>query len=175
MTTVLHIDSSARVQGSATRALSAARTDSLQATHVLRRDVAQDPLPFLTEAWVAANFTPEADRTPDQREILALSDTLVAELEAADVIVIGLPVYNFGVPAALKAWIDLVARAGRTFRYTPDGPVGLLTGKRAVVAFASGGTPFGADYDYASRYLTQALGFLGITDVEYVHPVADAA
>lgn len=175
MTKVLHIDSSARIEGSRTRALSAAHVASLSATEVTRRDVARTPLPFLTEDWVAANFTPEAERTEAQRASLALSDSLVAELEAADVIVIGLPVYNFGVPAALKAWIDLVARAGRTFRYTPDGPQGLLTGKRAVVAFAAGGTRFGSDIDYASRYLTHALGFLGITDVTYIHPVANAA
>ncbi|KNG94499.1 FMN-dependent NADH-azoreductase [Pseudaestuariivita atlantica] len=175
MTTVLHIDSSARTTGSATRAMTARTIAELGAARVIRRDLAAEPLPHLSEAWVSANFTPAETRTEAQAQTLALSDTLVAELDAADVIVIGLPVYNFGVPAALKAWIDLVARAGRTFRYTPDGPQGLLTGKRAIVAFASGGTGIGSEIDFASRYLTHMLGFLGITDVTFVHPQAAAA
>ena len=165
--TVLHIDSSARLTGSATRDLSAAVVAKLAPETIIRRDVAT-PLPLLDEAWVGANFTPADDRSDAQREILALSDELVAELQEADTIVIGAPIYNFSIPATLKAWLDQVARAGLTFNYTENGPVGLLTGKRAVIVAASGGTPVGADFDYAVPYLRHMLGFIGITDVEIV-------
>ena len=92
----------------------------------------------------------------------------MAELKAADVVVIGMPVYNFGIPAALKAWVDLIARARVTFRYAESGPEGLLTGKRAIVVAASGGTPVDSEIDFATPYLRHALGFVGITDVEVV-------
>ncbi|WP_371156426.1 FMN-dependent NADH-azoreductase [Jannaschia sp. 2305UL9-9] len=167
MTKILRIDSSARTKGSVTRDL----TDRI-VTHlggdVTIRDLAQDPLPQLTEDWVAANFTPAGDRTAEQVQTLALSDALIAEVEAADTLVIGLPIYNFGAPAALKAWVDLIARAGVTFKYTPDGPVGLLTGKRAIVAMASGGVPMGAPVDFATGFIKQVLAFVGITDVTFV-------
>jgi FMN-dependent NADH-azoreductase len=136
-----------------------------EVTHL---DLAATPLPQVDGTWVASNFTPEDDRSPEQRAALAQSDALVAQLRAADVVVIGLPVYNFTVPAALKAWIDLVARAGVTFRYTENGPVGLLEGKRAVVAMASGGTQAGSEIDYATPYIRHMLNFMGITDVEFV-------
>ena len=97
---------------------------------------------------------------------LALSDQLIRELQDADTIVIGAPIYNFGAPASLKAWMDLVARPGVTFRYTPDGPEGLLTGKKAIVTVASGGVPVGSDIDFLSSHLKFFLGFIGITDVE---------
>ena len=97
-----------------------------------------------------------------------IPDRLIDELKAADTIVIGLPVYNFGVPSGLKAWIDLVARAGATFRYTEAGPEGLLAGKRAIVAMASGGTEAGSAIDFATPYLRHVLGFIGITEVELV-------
>ena len=165
--TVLHIDSSARLTGSATRDLSAAVVAKLAPETVIRRDVAT-PLPLLDEVWVSANFTPENERSDAQRNILALSDELVAELKAADTVVIGAPIYNFSVPATLKAWLDQVARAGITFQYTENGPEGLLTGKRAVIVAASGGTPVGAEFDYAVPYLRHMLGFIGITDVQVV-------
>ena len=174
MTIVLHIDASARTQGSTTRTLSEHAVADLSPARVIRRDLTAS-LPHLTEDWVAANFTPADKRSDAQRKTLALSDTLVAEIREADVIVIGLPVYNFGVPAALKAWIDLVARANLTFRYTPDGPQGLMTGKRAIVAFASGGTGFGSPIDFASPYISHVLGFLGIHDVSFVQDMAKAA
>ena len=126
------------------------------------------PLPQIDETWVTANFTAPEDRSVAQTEALTLSDTLVAELQAADSLVIGLPVYNFSVPAALKAWIDLIARAGVTFHYTANGPEGLLTGKRAIIALASGGTEFGSDIDFASGYLRHMLGFVGITDITFI-------
>lgn len=174
MTRILHIDSSARTTGSTTRALSAKIVAQLGDKDVTHRDLA-DALPQIDGDWVQANFTPAEDRTRGQIAKLALSDRLVSEIEAADVIVIGTPIYNFGVPAALKAWIDLVARAGRTFRYTADGPVGLLSGKRAIVAIASGGTEVGSDIDFASGYLRHVLGFLGITEVDIVSADRQAA
>lgn len=170
-TNILRIDASARRTGSVTRDLNDKIIERFQRTgeaHVVTRDLA-DPLPLLTEEWIGANFTDPAERTDTQRETLALSDELVAELKAADVILIGLPIYNFGVPGALKAWIDLVARARETFRYSEYGPVGLLEGKRAIVTVASGGTEAGSSIDFASTYLKHVLGFIGITDVVFVN------
>ncbi|MEQ8367502.1 MAG: NAD(P)H-dependent oxidoreductase, partial [Roseicyclus sp.] len=115
-----------------------------------------------------ANFTPADARSDDQKAKLALSDDLVAELKAADTIVIGLPIYNFGVPAALKAWVDQVARAGVTFQYSEYGPKGLLDGKRAIVVVASGGTEAGSDIDFATGYIRHVLAFIGITEVDFV-------
>lgn len=164
--TILHIDSSARFQGSVTRDLSAEIVGTLGGD-VIRRDLAH-ALPQITENWVNANFTPADQRDEVQRDTLALSDTLVAELKAADTIVIGTPIYNFSIPTALKAWIDLVARAGLTFRYTENGPKGLLEGKRAIIAVASGGTPVGSEIDFATGYLRHVLGFIGIEDVQFI-------
>lgn len=165
--TVLHIDSSARSENSVTRGLSAEITARLNADHVIHRDLAT-PLPLLDEAWVGANFTPADQRTDDQKALLAQSDALIAELKQADTIVIGTPIYNFSVPSTLKAWIDLVARVGVTFSYTDNGPIGLLEGKRAIIAVASGGTQAGSDIDFATTYLRHVLGFIGITEVELV-------
>lgn len=134
---------------------------------VVRRDL-NDGIGFVDEAWIAANLTPDDERTPSQRERLAESDALIAELKAADVIVIGTPMYNFGIPATLKAWIDQVARARVTFRYTENGPVGLLEGKKAWVVLATGGVPVDAPVDFATPYLRHALAFIGITDVEVI-------
>ncbi len=172
---ILRIDSSARQAASVSRALTGRIVARLQAAypgaHVTHRDLS-DPLPQLSQAWIQANFTPPEDRSAQQDEDLALSDRLVDELVAADTLVIGLPVYNFGVPAALKAWIDLVTRVGRTFTYTQTGPKGLLTGKRAVVAMASGGTGAGSELDFATPYLRQVLRFNGIDDFTVI--AADA-
>ncbi len=164
--TILHIDASARLQGSVTRNLSDQIVRRLNG-NVIRRDLAR-PLPMLTEDWVNANFTPADQRSEAQKEVLTLSDELVQELIRADTIVIGLPIYNFSVPAAFKAWIDLVARAGLTFRYTENGPEGLLTGKRAIIAVASGGVPVGSEADFATSYVRHVLGFIGIADVEII-------
>lgn len=167
--TILRLDTSARRTGSVSRDLTDRVVARLAASgaQVVTRDLA-DPLPLLDESWVIANTTPEDQRTAAQRERLALSDSLIAELKAADTLVIGLPIYNFGIPSTLKAWIDLVARAGVTFRYTPEGPQGLLDGKRAIIAVASGGTEVGSPIDFASTHLKQVLGFIGITDVHTV-------
>ncbi|MEX0644453.1 MAG: NAD(P)H-dependent oxidoreductase [Parvularculaceae bacterium] len=168
---ILQIQSSARRNGSTSRRLSEALIDALAAEGAIasltQRDLA-DGVPFVDEDWVAANFTPAAKRTARQTATLSYSDGLVAELEAADVVVIGVPVYNFGVPATLKAWVDMTARAGRTFQYTDKGPVGLLKGKRAVLVVASGGTPVGSPADFATTYLKFVLGFIGIVDVSII-------
>lgn len=169
--TVLHIDASARTQGSTSRSLTAQIIERIDAGQVIRRDLAS-PLPQLTEGWINANFTPAADRDAVQRDLLALSDQLVEELKSADTLVIGVPIYNFAVPASLKAWIDLIARVGLTFAYSETGPKGLLEGKRAIIAIASGGTQVGSDIDFVTGYLRHVLGFVGITDVQFV--AADA-
>ena len=168
---ILRIDGSMRRTGSISRKLTDEVIDHLRSqtavAKVRVRDLA-DPLPHVTEDWINANFTAAEDRTAEQQQTLALSDALVEELEVADAIVIGLPIYNFGVPAAVKAWIDLIARAKRTFRYTETGPEGLLTGKTAYVVVASGGTGVGTEIDFATDYLKFALGFVGITDIRVI-------
>lgn len=171
MSHVLHINSSARSTDSVSRELGTQVIDALRAQDprltVTSRDLTH-ALPQIDEAWVNANFTPADQRSAEQVETLAQSDALVRELQAADTVVIGLPIYNFGVPAAMKAWIDLVARAGLTFRYTANGPEGLLTGKRAIVVVASGGTKLGSELDFATGHLRQVLGFIGIEDVTFI-------
>ena len=136
---------------------------------VVVRDLASQPLPHLTAERFAALVTAPERRTHDQAGIAAESDVLVAELAAADVIVIGLPMYNFGVPSTLKAYFDHVARAGVTFRYTASGPEGLLRGKRAYVIATRGGRYAGTPSDLQSAYVRQFLGFIGITDVEFIY------
>jgi len=164
---ILRIDASARQTGSSSRALTDALVDKLDADNIVTRDLAGG-LPFVTEIWVGANFNDEIERSDEQKAELVLSDQLVAEIEAADTLVIGAPIYNFGIPATLKAWIDMIARAGKTFQYTPTGPEGLLTGKKAYVVIASGGTEVGSDADFASGYLHHVLGFIGIQDVTII-------
>jgi FMN-dependent NADH-azoreductase len=136
---------------------------------VVVRDLAREPVPHLTaERFQAFVAKPEA-RTPAQQAIVAQSDALIDELKAADVIVVGLPMYNFGVPSQLKAYFDHVARAGVTFRYAEQGPVGLLTGKKAYVFATRGGLYAGTPRDVETSYVRQFLAFLGITDVEFVY------
>lgn len=172
MTNILYITASIRSESdSVSRSLGQRIVDGLAAktgANVTTRDLAANDLPYVSAERFAANLTPAADRTPEQADLAAIADTLIAELAAADTIVIASPVYNFGPPATLKAWADLVARVGTTFRYTPTGPEGLLKGKKAYLAIASGGTPMGSDIDFMSRWLTFFLGFLGITDVEMI-------
>jgi FMN-dependent NADH-azoreductase len=163
---ILQIDASARYEGSVTRELTTRIVKTLGGD-VTTRDL-NTAIPHVDETWVGANFTPAEARSDAQRATLALSDTLIGEIEAADVLVIGTPVYNFGIPASLKAWIDMIARAGVTFRYTENGPEGLLKGKRAIIALSTGGTPVGSEIDFASGYLRHILGFIGIDDVEVV-------
>jgi FMN-dependent NADH-azoreductase len=139
---------------------------------VVLRDLAQNPPPHLGQALLAGLSAAPEQRTREQSEALALSDALVDEVSDADILVIAAPMHNFGVPSTLKAWIDHVVRAGRTFRYAPGGPQGLLRGKRAILVLASGGVysegPAQA-LDFQEPYLRAVLRFLGITDVDVVH------
>lgn len=125
--------------------------------------------PVLDEAALGALFTPVEARTPEQAERVAVDDATIAEVQAADVIVLGVPMYNFGVPVQLKAWIDAIARAGVTFRYTADGPEGLLKGKKVYVALARGGLYRDTPADTQKPYLRNVLGFLGLQDVDFIH------
>jgi FMN-dependent NADH-azoreductase len=168
---VLRIDASGRRDHSSTRALTddlvEALADRYSGIDVTGRDLAEG-MPHVDQSWIEANFTPEEERDAGHRQQLSYSDSLVDELKAAEVIVIGMPIYNFGVPAALKAWVDMVARARLTFRYTENGPEGLLEGKKAYLVVASGGVIVESDFDFATPYMRHALGFLGITDVEVI-------
>jgi FMN-dependent NADH-azoreductase len=133
------------------------------------RNLASDPVPHLDAERFAAFLSKPEDRNPDQQAVVAYSDGLISELKQADTIVIGLPMYNFGVPSQLKAWIDHVARAGVTFRYTEQGPIGLLTGKKAYALATRGGMYAGTPADTQTNYLRDFLAFIGITDVEFVY------
>ena len=136
---------------------------------VVVRDLAKDPVPHLTaEGFRGFIARPEA-RTPGQAEIVAYSDALIDELRRADTIVIGLPMYNFGVPSTLKAYFDHIARAGVTFKYTDKGPVGLLAGKKVYVISTRGGVYAGGHLDSETTYVRDFLAFLGITDVEFIY------
>lgn len=172
MSNILYITASIRSDAeSISRGIGKRLVEGLAAktgASVTTRDLAANDLPYVSAERFAANLTPAAERTAEQADLAAIADTLIAELQAADTIVIASPVYNFGPPASLKAWADLVARAGTTFRYTPTGPEGLLTGKTAYLAIATGGTPVGAEFDFMSRWLTFFLGFIGISDVEVI-------
>lgn len=134
---------------------------------VIERDLAIG-LPLLTQDLVNAFYTPEDKRTDDQKEELALSNLLIKEIEDSEIIVMGIPIYNFSVPASVKAYFDLIARVGVTFKYTNEGPVGLFENKKVYVIVTSGGTPFMGDGDFASSYIKHFLGFLGITDVNFI-------
>lgn len=171
MSNILYIKASIRgdesVSNQIGNALITSLTDGTDTT-VTTRDLSKNDIPFVDADRFQANITPAADRTPEQAELAAISDTLIEELLAADTIVFASPVYNFGVPAVVKAWADLVARAGTTFKYTENGPVGLLEDKKVYLAAASGGTPIGSGIDYMSSWLKFFLGFLGISDVEVI-------
>lgn len=171
MTTILRIDASMRHEGSVTRVLADKVLDRLNAgeagVKVILRDLA-DGLAHIDETWIAGNFTAAEERSDAQRTSLGLSDILVAELRAADVILLAVPVYNFGVPAAFKAWIDQVARAGETFRFTEDGPIGLLQGKRAILVTASGGTEIDGPIDFATPFIRHVMSFIGIDDISVI-------
>lgn len=136
---------------------------------VLERDLVADGTPHLDGARAGAFFAKPAERTPAQSAVVAYSDALIAELRGADVLVIGLPMYNFGVPSQLKAWFDHIARAGETFKYTDKGAVGLLTGKKAYVFAARGGQYAGTPNDWQTQFVRFFLGFIGITDVAFVY------
>ena len=168
---ILHVSAGARYEGSISRILADDLIAALEqrdgGAHVTERDLA-DGLPFFDATWITANYTPVDDRNALHAAALAKSDELVAEVDAADVLVIGAPLYNFSVPAVLKAWIDLIARAGLTFRYNENGPEGLFRGKKAYIVVPSGGVSTGSPTDFATPYLRHVLGFVGITDIEFI-------
>ena len=170
---ILQINSSARSAGANSTRLADSITARLKAANpavvVELRDLAANPHPVLDEAALGALFTPADQRTPEQAARVALDDALIAQVQAADAIVLGVPMYNFGVPVQLKTWIDAIARAGVTFRYTENGPEGLLKGKKVYVALARGGIYRDTPADSQVPYLKGVLGFLGMTDVEFIY------
>ncbi len=175
MTHILHLDASARGEGSQSRLISGELVEAITTAHpgtsVTYRDLGHQTIPFMTEAFIYAMYTPEANRTSEQKELLTLSDEMIAELKAADVYVFGIPMYNFGVPAVFKAYIDYIARANETFN--PATYEGLLKNKKAIVVSAHGGAGYGPGqereaYNHLVPTLRGVLGFLGVTDVEFV-------
>jgi len=169
MNTILQINSSSRYHDSITRQVAELVVNNLsnENSTIINRDLAKG-LPFIDEQWIGANFTVPEDRNDQHKATLSFSDSLVNELQQAEHIVIASPIYNFSLPAVLKAWIDLIARARLTFQYTANGPEGLLKNKKAYIVIASGGVPVGSSMDFASPYLKQALAFVGITDVTII-------
>lgn len=169
---ILQINSSARAAAHSTALadglVAGIRADRPDAKVVVR-DVGRQAPPALDEAALQALFTPADQRTPEQSARVAQDDALIAEIQAADTIVLAVPMYNFGVPSGLKNWIDAIAKAGVTFRYTEKGPIGLLGGKKVYVALTRGGVYRGTPADSQVPYLQQTLGFLGMTDVHFVY------
>jgi FMN-dependent NADH-azoreductase len=170
---ILQINASARREGANSTRLANAIVDRLKAANpnaqVTLRDLAVTPHPMLDEAALGALFTPADQRTAEQADRVALDDALIAEIQAHDTIVLGVPMYNFGIPAQLKNWIDAIARAGVTFRYTAAGPEGLLKGKTVYLALARGGLYRDTDKDAQVPYLKNVLGFLGMTDLRLIY------
>ena len=166
---ILRLDASANPGESSSRKLGDQLLEALiedqLAAEIRNRDL-NDGAEFIDAAWIAANLSAAADRDAAAKQRLAYSDELIAELRWADHIVLTTPMYNFSVPATLKAWIDQVCRAGITFRYTQDGPVGLLAGKRADIVITTGGVALDSPVDFVSGYLRQVFAFIGIDDVE---------
>ncbi|HEY1027574.1 MAG TPA: FMN-dependent NADH-azoreductase [Pseudomonas sp.] len=173
MSRVLVIESSARQQGSVSRELTQQFIANWQAAHpadqVQVRDLAIDPVPHLDATLLGGWMTPSEQQSEAEKAALARSNQLTDELLAADVLVLAAPMYNFAIPSTLKAWLDHVLRAGVTFKYTETGPQGLLTGKRAFVLTARGGIYAGSGLDHQEPYLRQALAFIGIHDVQFIH------
>jgi FMN-dependent NADH-azoreductase len=176
MPTLLYISTSPRGDYSISRQLGNAAVDAWKARNpegrVIERGLARTPLTFIDLDWIAGAFSPPEHHNENHKRALMLSDELVAEIQAADEIVVATPMYNFAVPAALKAWIDHVVRAGKTFRYTAAGtPEGLLAGKKVVAIIASGGSYKEAGLtalDHEVPYLRFIFGFMGITDVQFI-------
>jgi FMN-dependent NADH-azoreductase len=147
----------------------AARREQHPDAEVVVRDLARDPVPHITAERFQSFLAKPGERSPEQQAVVDYSDHLIGELKRADVIVLGLPMYNFGVPSTLKAYFDHIARAGVTFKYTEKGPVGLLTGKKAYVFAARGGLYAGTPADTETQYVRDFLRFLGISDVQFVY------
>jgi FMN-dependent NADH-azoreductase len=183
MPTLLHINSSPLYGRSVSRQLTDAVVTQWKSWHpdgtVVDRDLNATSIPPVTAEWVGAAYTPEEARTPQQKEVLALSDTLLAELEQADEYVFGVPMHNFGVPSVLKLWIDQIARVGRAFSYADGTPKGMITGKKATFIIATGGTYDAqtqmASFNFVEPYLRSVFGFLGVTDATFLTTGGTAA
>jgi FMN-dependent NADH-azoreductase len=176
MTTLLQIDSSPMGERSISRRLTEKFADSWRKVHlggkVIVRDLCTLDLPVVNGSWIGAVYTPAEARTAEQTKALALSDSLIADLQEADEYVLGVPMHNFSVPSSLKLWIDQISRVGKTFTYSAAGPQGLLTGKKATLLLASGGvyetgSPM-ASFDFVAPYLRAMFGVLGVTDVAII-------
>jgi FMN-dependent NADH-azoreductase len=175
MATLLVVNSSPR-SNSVSRSLTSEFASEWKVTNphglVIERDLSALNIPLLNEDWIAAAYTPEAQRTDRQNDLLALSDQLIDELLSADTILFGIPMHNFSVPAAFKAWIDQIARAGKTFAYTANGPKGLIpSGKKVVAVITRGGAVAheSATNDPMATYLRQILGLIGLSDLTVIH------
>jgi FMN-dependent NADH-azoreductase len=176
MATLLKVDSSPLYERSVSRQLTAAFTNKWTYAHpdgtVIDRDLNATNIPPITGAWVGAAYTPDEARTPEQKKLLELSDTFIAELERADEYVFGVPMHNFSVPSALKLWIDQISRAGKTFSYTDGTPKGLLVGKKATFIIATGGKYDAqtqmASFNFVEPYLRSLFAFLGVTDTTFI-------
>ena len=175
MPTLLHLDSSP-LETSISRELTREFVKTWKNTHpdgkVIYRNLAAHPPKPVDSKWIFASYTPEANRTPEQKAVLAHSDELIAELENADEYVFGVAMHNFSIPSVLKLWIDQIARAGKTFAYSETGPQGMLHGKKATILVSSGGvyapgTSMGA-LNFVDPYLKAVLGFLGVTNAKVV-------
>jgi len=170
---ILQINSSARIDGSHSTRLAQTLVERVRSANpdatLTLRDLARTPHPALDEATLGALFTPAEQRTPEQAARVALDDALIAEIQAADVVVLGVPMYNFGVSTQLKNWIDAIARARVTFTYTDKGPVGLLTNKKVYVALTRGGLYRNTPADTQVPYLKTLFNFLGMTDVQFIY------
>ena len=170
---ILQINASSRREGANSTRVANGIVEALRTRHpearLTIRDLAAHPHPLLDEAALGALFTPAEQRTQEQAARVALDDALIAEVQAHDVIVLGVPMYNFGNSVQLKTWIDAIARAGVTFRYTESGPEGLIKGKTVYVALARGGIYRDTPNDAQVPYLKNVLGFLGMTDVRFIY------
>jgi FMN-dependent NADH-azoreductase len=183
MPTLLHIDSSPLYGRSVSRQLTGAFVAEWKSSHpdgaVIDRDLNATAISPITADWVGAAYTPEETRTPQQKEFLAHSDKLLAELEQADEYIFGVPMHNFGVPSVLKLWIDQIARVGRTFSYANGKPKGLIIGKKATFIIATGGSYDAqtqmASFNFVEPYLRSVFGFLGVTDVTFLTAGGTAA
>jgi FMN-dependent NADH-azoreductase len=183
MPTLLHVDSSPLYGRSISRQLTEAFVTQWKSSHpngkVIGRDLNAAVISPITAEWVGAAYTPDEARTPQQKGLLTLSETLIAELEHADEYVFGVPMDNFSVPSVLKLWIDQVARAGRTFSYADGKPKGLIIGKKATFIIATGGTYDAqtqmASFNFVEPYLRSVFGFLGVTDVTFLTAGGTAA
>jgi FMN-dependent NADH-azoreductase len=170
---ILQINSSARAENSQSTRLANSIVQRVRLAQpdaaLTIRDLGRNPHPALDESALGALFTPAEQRTPQQDARVALDDALIAELKAADVVVLGVPMYNFGVPTQLKNWIDAVSRAGVTFKYTEQGAVGLVQGKKVYVALTRGGMYRNTPADTQAPYLKTFLSFLGMTDAQFIY------